>query len=168
MRPLVLALALLTPAVAAADEPVVERGKDSTITGHVDVAVAPEAAYALVVDPVAVARIDGSIEVSATPDGVCQDLDILIDHPLAKARYTTRSCPEGELVVRQWLTGGDAMKEYETRWRVEALETGSRLHYRIRTIPAMAVPQAIVDRLTVKGARRLLERLRDHLEGEGS
>jgi carbon monoxide dehydrogenase subunit G len=156
---------LLVGATAQAAEPVVERG-DSRIEAWVDLPAPPDEVFAVISDPAAVARIDGSTRVETAPDGDCIAVTTHVDHPLAKTSFQTRSCPDGELTVRQTLTGGSAMKEYDCRFRVEAHEAGSRLHYDIHTVAALPVPQFIVDRATMKGTERMLTRLRDHFEAQ--
>ena len=67
--------------------------------------------------------------------------------------------------MSQVLTGGD-MKEFGSRWWVEESEVGSRVHYRVRTIPKMWVPQFIVNRSSVRSVEHLLGQLSLHFEAE--
>jgi hypothetical protein len=159
---------LLLVAVALAAEPVVERGNDSVIEGRIDLSVPADKVFAVVSDPEAVSRIDGTSKVTAKPDGDCLLVHTEVDHPIARAIFDTRSCPDGPLAVAQTLTHSEQMQEYASRWWVEEREGGSRLHYRIRTVASLPVPQFIVDRTTVKSTERLLGRLRDHLEAAPS
>ncbi len=161
-----LTLFLITLASSFAAPPVVERGDDSKITGHVDVKASAELAYALVSDPARVADFDPMTTVKVRKDGRCDHVTTFVDHPLAKATYETRSCPSGELAVEQTLLGGD-MKEFESLWRVEPLDGGgARLHYYLRNVTTIALPRAIVDRAAAKSAFKLLERIRDHLDSK--
>ena len=154
-------LPLLLATLGLAAEPVVTRGADSWVEGYVDVQASAAEVYDLLRDPARVAAIDGSTRVTTRPDGECMQVETAVEHPVASIAYATRSCPDGELALRQALVGGD-MKEFESRWRVAPQPDGARLHYSIRTIPAVPVPQFLVDRASVKGTQRMLTRLRDH------
>lgn len=155
-------VSLLWIAAALAAEPVVQKADGGFIVGWVDLPTPPAEVFAVVSDPEAVARIDGSTKVQATRDGDCLAVSTHVEHPIASADYQTRSCPDGELAVKQTLAGGAAMKEYEARFQVEARDGGSRLNYRIHVVSTLPVPQFVVDRATVQGTTRLLARLRDH------
>ncbi|TNE90666.1 MAG: hypothetical protein EP330_07700 [Deltaproteobacteria bacterium] len=150
-------------AAAWAAEPVVAVGDDAWVEGHVDIAATPEAVYAVISVPTEVARIDGSVTVRTQASGECTAVHTVIEHPLAAAEYDSLSCPDGELAVSQSLVGGD-MKEFASRWWVTAEGEGARLHYRVRTIPDLFVPQFLVNRSSAKSVDRMLGRLRDHLE----
>lgn len=153
---------LLLALAAFAAEPVVQTGDDSTIAAWVDIPAAPGAVFAVVSNPAAVATFADNTTVDTSVDGPCVAVTTHIDHPIAKATYETRSCPDGDLAVKQTLTGEGSMKEFESRWWVEPTDGGSRLHYRIRTIPDLPVPQFVVNRTTARSAGRLLGQLRDH------
>lgn len=153
---------LLALALAHAGEPVVERGDDSRIRGHVDLDAPPAAVFAVVSDPVLLSSFDEVTRVEVRPDGACVAIRTFVDHPLAKTTYETRSCADGPLARKQTLVSGD-MSSFESRWWVAPREGGSRLNYEIRAVPRMPVPQYFVDRATENGARSLLEAIAAHL-----
>lgn len=156
MLPLLLATAL-------AAEPVVERAGPGEVAAYVDVPADADTVFAVVEVPGQVARISGgSTKVQTSPDGDCLLVATRTEHPIATVEYRTRACRDGERAVKQELVDGD-MKAFESRWWVEPREGGgARLHYRLKTVPDMPIPQFVVDRNAAKSVKTLMVKLRDH------
>lgn len=154
---------LLLSALAA--EPTVVLGEDSWIEASVPIAAEPEAVFALVSDPVKVAEISGSTHVKAVPEANgCLGVETEVPHAIATVVYSTRACPDGDLAQKHVLTGGQ-MKEFDSRWWVTEAGGAAVLHYRIRTVTTLFVPQFVVNRSSVKSVEETLVKLRDHFEG---
>jgi ribosome-associated toxin RatA of RatAB toxin-antitoxin module len=151
-------------AASLAAEPTLRIDDDGWLVGHVDIAAEADAVWELVRDPGAVGRFDTARATESVADGDCHNVTMRIVHPLASPTFRTRSCTTAERTVRQDLVDGD-MRSFVSEWRVEAVEGGARLHHRWKGEPAAFVPQFVVNRLALKGARELMGALREHLEG---
>ena len=163
LHPLPL-LAFLALSSAGAAEPVVSRPGPAEVQGHVDVAAAPGAVFAVVAVPERVAEVAGDkTTASSVADGDCLLVTTRTTHALGTATYQSRACQDGPWSVRQELVGGD-LKAFSSRWWVEALPGGgARLHYWIRTVSKLPLPQFVVDRSAARSVEDLLARLRDHV-----
>lgn len=122
-----------------------------------------EKVAAVISDPPAIGRIDGTVTVTAVPDGECQMVTTKVDHPIASVLYDSRVCAEGEGTWHA-LLADDGMKSFESYWTVEAVDGGTKLGYRVRTLTNLMVPQWIINRSSSKSVTHTFEALRDHLE----
>ena len=149
---------------AGAAEPVVSRPRRGEVLGHIDVVADPGDVFALVSVPEAVAAVAGNnTTASSVADGDCLLVTTRTTHALGTATYRSRACQDGPLSVTQSLVDGD-LRAFSSRWWVEALPGGgARLHYWIRTVSVLPLPQFVVDRSAARSVEDLLERLRDHL-----
>ncbi len=153
--------AALAPAVAlACPPPEVETADDHETTGKVLVAADLATVRAIVADPARVAKIDsGPAQIEVSDDGACKLIRTFISHPVASVRYRARQCPKGD-GFRTELVESDDFKAYHSEWGVRAVQGGTELVYKVRTIPNISVPQFLVDRQTRAAVERLLERVR--------
>lgn len=159
---LVAAVVLATSATATADSPKVS----TRVTPKGEVV----ASVTLAATPAAVREVLGSAERShglapstvsakATPDGTCERVKLKTRGLFSPFEIETRRCPTTK-GWRETLIASDHFVEYWNEWIVEDDGDGSRVVFRTRTVPNVAVPEAIIHSET----RRVLARLLNNLK----
>ncbi len=164
-----LAVLLLSssPAQAASGgTPDVSTAADHETTGRVIVAANADMVRAFLADPTRVASVDsGPAQVEVEDEGSCKLIRTIVTHPLASIRYRSRQCPNSS-GFRTELVESTDLTAFHSEWAVRAIQGGTELIYKVRTIPSIAVPQFLVDRQTRASVTQLLERLKVSLESE--
>lgn len=156
--------ALGAPAFAS---PQVETASDHEVTGRVVVAADAATLRKLVSDPVKVAAIDvNGAQIEVEDEGQCKLVRTFIAHPIASIRYRARQCPKGEGYRTELVESGD-LEAFHSEWAMRAVQGGTELIYKVRTIPRIAVPQFIVDRQTRSSVEKLLTRVKEAAERGG-
>ncbi len=156
---------LVLARVLAADAPTVSQLDNHRVRGVIAVDAPVEKVRAVLADPQLIARIDnsGTTVTLKGRDGLCLLTHSAVAHPIARIEYVTRVCP----IPGGWrstLFQSDDLLDFESVWTVAARSGGAEVHYEIRTIPDIPVPQFIVDRQTRASVRTLLVKLRTYLE----
>ncbi len=141
---------------------------DGWVQGTIEIKADPAVIRRLVRDPFEIARVEGrgvEVTVLQTTEGGCSDLYLEVPSVLLRLRYQERSC-RTKLGRHSILLESSDLKEYESQWWVEAFPGGTRatLRYRVHTIPSFPVPRALVERITKRSVRRMLDRIRAELE----
>jgi hypothetical protein len=156
-------LTLLLP-VALAAEPTITVTGNNTIVGEILVESSLAEAEAIIADPVKMATIDGTTTVTQEgTEGNCKRLIYIIPNPVASISYRAKACPHGSGWVYT-LISSDDLSEYHSSWSATAEGGQTRIHYEIRTIPSIPVPQFIVNRQSQSAVKGFLTRLSDYLE----
>ena len=150
--------------VASAAEPVISVTSDHTIVGEVLVDVPLAEAEAVIADPVRMAQIDGTTEVTQEgTEGSCKRLLFNIPNPVASISYRAKACPgQGGWIYT--LISSDDLSDYHSAWSVVREGDLTRIRYEIRTIPSIPVPQFVVTRQSKSAVHGFLTRLSNHLE----
>ncbi|MDC0720967.1 hypothetical protein [Nannocystis bainbridge] len=156
------ALVAATSADAAADAPKIS----TKITAKGEVV----ASVTLAVAPTAVREVLGKAERShglspftvsakATPDGNCERVKLKTRGLLSPFELETRRCPTAH-GWKETLIASEHFVEYWNEWVVEDASTGgTTVTFRTRTMPNVAVPEAIIQSET----RRVLAKLMHNL-----
>ena len=141
---------------------------DGWVLGTIDIKADPALILRLVRNPFEVARVEGrGVEVSVllTNEDGCSDLYLEVPSVVLRLRYQERSCIT-QLGRHSILLESSDLKVYESEWWVESIpgRTGATLRYRVRTVPSFPVPRRLVERITKRSVRRMLDSLRTELE----
>ncbi len=156
-------LALLF-SVALAAEPTITVNSDHTVVGEILVGISLEEAEAIIADPVKMASIDGTTNVTQDgTEGDCKRLNYSIPNPVASISYRAKACPRGSGWIYT-LISSDDLSEYHSSWSATREGTQTRIRYEIRTIPSIPVPQFIVNRQSQNAVDGFLTRLSDYLD----
>ena len=154
---------------ASGSEPVVTAA-DGWVDGTISIKADPAVILRLVRDPFEIARVGGrgvEVTVLQVTEDDCSDLYLEVPNVLLRLRYQERSCLT-KLGRRSTLLESADLKAYESEWWVEAFPdgTGADLRYRVLTIPSFPVPRALVERMTKRSVRRMLDTIRTELEAD--
>lgn len=156
-------LALLLP-VALAAEPTITVTGNHTIVGEILVEASLEEAEAIISDPLKMASIDGTTNVTQDgTEGACKRLSFVIPNPVASISYRAKACPRGSGWIYT-LISSDDLSEYHSAWSATREGEQTRIRYEIRTIPSIPVPQFIVNRQSQSAVDGFLTRLSDYLD----
>lgn len=159
-----LSLLLAWPVYAA--EPHVAVSSDHTVDGSIVVAAPLNKVRALLADPTAIARLDNNgttVTVRGT-DGTCQRVHTAVEHPVASIDYEAKVCPTSEGWKAE-LVQSAHLQAFSSEWNLTPSGDGTRIRYRVRTVPDIPVPQFIVDRQSKSSVAALLVKLRTHFDG---
>lgn len=156
-------LALLLP-VALAAEPTISVTSNNTIVGEVLVDVPLDEAEAMIADPVRMAQIDGTAQVTQEgSEGTCKRLLYRIPNAVASVSYRAKACPDqGGWIYT--LISSDDLSEYHSSWSAIREGDRTRIRYEIRTIPSIPVPQFVVNRQSKSAVYGFLSRLSASME----
>ncbi|MFT5680649.1 MAG: hypothetical protein ACI8RZ_001555 [Myxococcota bacterium] len=156
-------LAFLLP-VALAATPTITVTGNNTIVGEILVAASLADAEAIIADPVKMATIDGTTNVTQDGmEGSCKRLNFVIPNVVASISYRAKACPQGAGWIYT-LISSDDLTEYHSSWSATQEGEQTRIRYEIRTIPSIPVPQFIVTRQSKTAVTGFLTRLGDYLD----
>ena len=154
--------------LAMASKPSVTQQPDHKVAGRVVVAASVETVRAALADPRTIARIDnnGTQVQLLGEEGRCTRTRTTVANPIASIAYESTVCP----IAGGWhtrLLRSDDLKEFESTWRVVGRADGqTEIHYEVRTIPDLPIPQFVVDRATRASVHSMLINMRVHFEAE--
>ncbi len=96
-------------------------------------------------------------------DGACKVLDMRSEHPIASVDYRVTECPTAD-GFRADLVESSSFTKYWTEWSVtDRPEGGATIRYRIDLDSTMAVPNALVRRITRKNVVAMLTKIAEAL-----
>lgn len=163
---LLLAPGLAGPALAAPlAEPAVRVLEDGqTVEGTVQVALPPDQARAVLLDPWRTAQAAGSeLTVEALgPAGACADYRWTVPNAIKTVSYSGRLCPTETGMVCTLLESDD-MRSYRGEWWVEPQGEGSLLRYQVLSLPSFALPRPILRAVLKQEVRDMLEHMQRSL-----
>ncbi|MEL6346240.1 MAG: SRPBCC family protein [Myxococcota bacterium] len=155
---------MLLAGAAFAGTPEVSVRDDGTVVAEVVVAASQEAIHATLADPMLLAKIDGTVQVSVSEKSRCMVVNNTVPHPIATIEYSARACPTADGWTYTMIESED-LKHYSATWQVEKMdEERCTLRYSFRVTPNFPVPQWVVSRQSTQGVRDFLSRLSQHLE----
>ena len=126
--------AAMAAAMAAEPTPAVSGGLALQARGHVDIAAPPERVFAVLLDPVALARVIPGCHALESTGPKQYRADVTVGVGLVKARYAARIALSEIDAPRSLRLAGDGQSTLGTGAgsgvvRLEATATGTRLHY---------------------------------------
>jgi hypothetical protein len=162
-RLIVLALVLSVPSLAHAKPRLTI--EDGWVHGAIDIEAPEAAVLAIVSDARYVARLDGrGATISVRNQGKCELLEISSPTPVGLISYTAEQCPVDQ-GFHSWLVKSDDFRSYEALWKVvPSAEGGVELTYSLHNRPTMSVPDSLVDRVSRRAVRTLLEKVKEEAE----
>lgn len=167
MGPLPLAAALwsgIAPAGAEGATPAV-RPMAEGFCASVVVDSTPEQVRAALADPADMAlRPPDMISVEATPRAGCHEIEGRTRGLLRPLAYRSLRCPTPTGFL-ETLVASEDFERYEAEWRIEAVEGGTRVSFRIDVLPDLPVPRALVSENVKRSAVAVVTALRDRLAG---
>ncbi len=101
-----------------------------------------------------------TVSAKATRDGKCEKVQLQTRGLLSPFVLETRRCPTAT-GWRETLVASDNFVEYWNEWSVKDLADGSLVTFKTRTLPDVAVPEAII----LSETRRVLGKLMKNLLG---
>ena len=156
-----LAFLLILPLPAVAKPTVSVR--EQWVSGTVELSTPYVEVMRLLEDPRNVGRWDGrGATITPRLAGECGEVDVDTPSPIGRLRYTERRCRTAD----GWhsiLLRSEDFDAYESRWVIQPREGGCSVLYELHTRPSVPVPGALLDRLTVRAVRRLLQSMSDTL-----
>lgn len=155
---LTCAFLLLGPRVASAQVPrITEEG--TSIVGTVDLLVPADQVRALLADPVASARlIPDVLSVEVTSRGLCQDLGLTTRGLARPLQVRVRRCPTAD-GWRQDLLQSEDFTSYEMVWKIQPIESGTRVIFKAAMAVNLPVPKSLLKKgmvMSVTGTMRTL------------
>lgn len=150
--------------VAMGVEPTAWVGDDGVVSGMVTVAAPRAAVLAVVADPERIAAVDGDDAVveRVIPDGACLLVDYRSQAMIGEVRYRVRQCPTATGVLST-LVRSEVLTAYWARWTLTPEGAGTRVRYDIAMTTHMRLAHGIVQQVTRRAVRRMMEGLRDAL-----
>ena len=146
MRTLVVAVALVLPAVASAgDDPTMSVDADGTIVTQVNVQATPAQVRAMLADPVATTWLSKEVRsVDATPRGACSEVHATVSAaPLADMQYSSLVCPTAT-GFRQTLLSSPDLSQMSSEWTLSPSAGGTSITYRLHSQINGPLPEAFV------------------------
>lgn len=156
---------LLAPAVAdGAPEPAPRVETHITAGGEIVASLRLSAKPAAVREVLASAeRSHGlaptTVSAKATADGPCERVKLKTRGLFTPFELETRRCPTAR-GFRETLVASADFAEYWNEWILEDVDGGTRVVFRTRTVPKVAVPEALIQ----TEARRVIVRLLTNLK----
>jgi hypothetical protein len=98
------------------------------------------------------------LSVQSLPKGTCEDVKRETKGVWRPLKWRSLRCPTANGWHEELVTSDD-FSAFETEWRLEAVDGGTIVTYRVRTELNMAIPQTVVRDGIVKGARNALVNL---------
>lgn len=105
-----------------------------------------------------------TVAAKATPDGNCERVKIKVRGIIQPFEAETRRCPTASGFKETMLASKD-FAEYYNEWTVQESGDGSLVVFTSRTIPNVAIPEAILHSETRRVLGRVLRNLSAALEG---
>lgn len=106
------------------------------------------------------------LRASATPEGVCERVDLEVRGLFAPFRVQTRRCPTAEGFTER-LAGSTVFTAWEGTWRIVPVADGTEVVYSLRTRLDLPVPQGLVERRTMRALELNLLALADAVDAGG-
>jgi len=134
---------------------------EGLVIAQVRVAASPAAVHALLGDAERIHRLaPTTVSVKATADGACDKVQISTRGLLSPFQIEARRCPTST-GWRETLVRSSDFKEYWNEWTIKADGAGALVTFTTRSVPDVAVPEALI----LSQTRRVLTKLMRGLLG---
>ncbi|MEZ4447996.1 MAG: hypothetical protein R3B09_00870 [Nannocystaceae bacterium] len=94
----------------------------------------------------------------ATTDGTCERIALRVKGLFSPFVATTRRCPTSDGWLEK-LVESDDFSDYLAEWKLQSMGDATAVHYRVRTIINVSVPQSMITSQTRKVLKTTLQRL---------
>lgn len=105
-----------------------------------------------------------TVAAKATPDGNCERVKLKTRGLIQPLEIETRRCPTASGFKETMVTSKDFV-EYYNEWQVQESGEGSLVVFTSRTVPNMAIPEALLHSETRRVLGRVMRNLSAALEG---
>ena len=151
---------------AGAGEPApTVRAVDGGYVASIVVSASPEAVRAVLADAGDLGlRTADVLSVEVVPRDACVEVHVSTRGLTRPLTYRALRCPTASGYRESLLETGD-FKKYESEWRIESFEGGSRVSFRVVVDPDVPVPRVVVLQNVKRSTAAAVVRLRDRLAG---